>query len=360
MTKKLSMIFLLFCLAVSVIAQAKDSEETKNTLTKMAAQYVESFMKREVSTLEEVLAENYVGTNTANTVQTKKEVINFLKSASGGGGGNAQFDSTEMKETNFQMHNDIAVMTGLANNKINFNGNAIYIPMRLTAVFSKINGRWQMISSHLSRNPRTTGGSSVNSSGGANNPAFSSFDVLPAPESIVNGKWINLAEDKAGDGQNKDLPDGKSFSYFYDKNTDTLWFRLETYGEIDTETPAVSISIDTDADQSNGVNWYGTNSEYKFEKMISVGPVRKENGKSVGYNGITNEDGVKTQNWINEKKNVASLYYDKNTKSYIMSIKRFDISPNLKKFNVIGSVGGGARWNDDIGEKGFTTIDLNP
>jgi hypothetical protein len=40
-------------------------------------------------------------------------------------------------------------------------------------------------------------------------------------------------------------------------------------------------------------------------------------------------------------------------------VARGDIAADLGRINVIGSVGANAKWNDDIGETGYATIDLS-
>lgn len=189
------------------------------------------------------------------------------------------------------------------------------------------------------------------------NVEYSSFEMSSITPKIKGFAWVQLLEDKAGDGKNKVSADGKSFSYFYEKETDMLWFRLETYNPINPNTPAVSVSIDIDANQNTGINWYGSNRKFTFEKMLSVGPIEKQGDKFIGYNGITNEQGVRERNWINENKNVIALYLDAESNAYILGVKRSEINPNLKKINVIGSVGANALWNDDVGES-FATIDF--
>jgi tetratricopeptide (TPR) repeat protein len=105
------------------------------------------------------------------------------------------------------------------------------------------------------------------------------FDVLPVPDQIRNYKWIKLMEDKQGDGRLKQSADGKALHYFYDPASDLLWFKLDLYSKVNLDVPAVSISIDTDADQSTGIAWYGSNSKFKFDKMLSVGPTGKQDGR---------------------------------------------------------------------------------
>lgn len=187
---------------------------------------------------------------------------------------------------------------------------------------------------------------------------LSTFPISSVPTQIKNLDWIKLADDQAQDGKRENSADGKAFYYHYDIQTDTLWFKLELYNEISEEKPAVSVSIDTDTDQSTGVAWYGANASYTFEKMLSVGPINKEGEMYYGYNGITNQEGVSAGDWINEKQAVLAFYTDQSGKAYFIGVKRSDISPNLQQINVIGSVGKNALWNDDIGESGYATITL--
>lgn len=189
------------------------------------------------------------------------------------------------------------------------------------------------------------------------NPSL--FDISSVPQIIKNYEWKKLKDDKQDDGSSTESADGKAFYYFFDKESDVLWFRFDLYNQINIDSPAVSVSFDTDADQTNGINWYGANSNFKFERMASVGPLEKRGDKYFGYNGITDEPGVKSQNWINVKKGNITLHFDIETNSYFLGVKRSDIETNLHKFNVIGSVGQNALWNDDIGDEGYSTIDLN-
>ncbi len=188
---------------------------------------------------------------------------------------------------------------------------------------------------------------------------MSTFEILPVPDNIKNLKWIELRKDSLNDGRNKNSADGKAFYYSYQKEKDMLWFRFDLHNQISINAPAVSVSFDVDANQNNGINWYGKNSTFKFDKMVSVGPIRKREKDYFGYNGITNEMGVRSQNWVNVKKGNATFFYDVQMNSYFLGIKRSEIKSDLSVFNVIGSVGQNAMWNDDFGEEGYSTVKID-
>lgn len=188
---------------------------------------------------------------------------------------------------------------------------------------------------------------------------LSTFAVTAAPDSISGLDWTDLATDARGDGDRADSADGRALAYYYDAIRDVLWFRLELYGTVDNERPAVSISIDVDGDQTTGISWYGANTGFTFDKMLSVGPLEPDGDLVRGYNGITNANGVSRREWINERQGVLTFFVDEPSRAYVVGCSRTDISPDLRRFNVIGSVGANARWNDDIGEQGYAAIDLD-
>ncbi len=189
-------------------------------------------------------------------------------------------------------------------------------------------------------------------------PILETFKPALVPRAIQQFAWQKLLEDEEGDVRNKNSSDGKAFSYYHDVKTDSIWFKLETYNPITTINPAISVSIDHDNNQSNGALWYGTNRQFKVDLMLSAGPVRQGDGYD-GYNGTTDAKGIQTSDWINVDINNVTFYFGVAERAYYLGVKRTDISPQLSKFNVIGSVGANSTWNDDIGKDGeFATITL--
>jgi len=177
--------------------------------------------------------------------------------------------------------------------------------------------------------------------------------------------WIKILEDEEKDGSNIKTgrqtgatADGKSMSYFFDKQSDMIWFKLETYTDTDTFSPAMSISFDTDCDQKTGTPWYGSNTKFTVDRMISASPKRQGNGYE-GFNGITDDKGIQLAQWTNIQEDNISFYFSPDEKCQYIGVKVSDIKPGMKKFNVIGSVGNNSIWNDDIGKDGiFATIEL--
>lgn len=234
------------------------------------------------------------------------------------------------------------VVTQKVNNRI------VIFPSQFTYFLAKKDGKWKVVAWQVV---------SINYGSFPKSEQII-FDVLPISEKVKSFTWNKIAEDKQGDGMRPTSADGRALSYFYEKETDMLWFKFELYNAIETEKPAVSLAIDVDADQNTGTNWWGTISTFKYDKVLNLGISEKIlETKVKGYNGITSNKAAIYQNWLNEKKNNLMFHLNKSENAYYLGVKRIDISPTAKKINIVGSVGANSQWNDDIGE-GFAPIEI--
>jgi hypothetical protein len=188
----------------------------------------------------------------------------------------------------------------------------------------------------------------------------SQFPVRAVPAWTRTVAWQKLGEDVAGDGRRSDGPDGKALWHYHDKSSDTLWFKLEVYGALDTTAAAVSISFDLDAEQGNGLNWYGSNGAFTFDKMISVGLLRREGNTHIGYNGFSIAGEVAIGRYLTSKLGTIAFIADSATRSYLIGVARADLGAHKERVHVIGTVGKSAVWNDDLINTGYATLHLGP
>lgn len=173
---------------------------------------------------------------------------------------------------------------------------------------------------------------------------------LPLPTArVLEKKWIALLADGQGDGRVPELPDGKSLSYVYDKKTDSLWFRFDLYKMPSNKAFALNVIIDEDNDQRTGMQWFGTNTKFSFDKAITLW-MRKEGEGFGGVNGITDIGGVTEGNWNKLAMNNVTYYIDPERKLYIAGVKLSDLKLPGKTVRVLGAVGEYMNWNDDIGD----------
>ncbi len=183
------------------------------------------------------------------------------------------------------------------------------------------------------------------------------FELPMPPQRIKSFEWNKVLTDGSGDGMNPGLSDGKSLSYYVDQKEDMLWFKFDLHGSLDPNAFAMNILIDTDADQETGMNWFGTNTEFTFEKCLTLW-MRREGKTYAGINGITDQSGIYASEWNRLKKNNLVYYLDGNNNTYTVGVSLSDLDIQNNKVNIIGAVGNYMTWNDDIGDKEYATIEL--
>ncbi|MCI0625545.1 MAG: alpha/beta fold hydrolase [Acidobacteria bacterium] len=307
----------------------------------LVREYV-SLLRQSDPKLEPLLAEDYVETSSAGLVYGKAELVQRLQAI-------ATTASAEIHDVRARNYGDMAIVTARVHFTYERSGEQVLVRNRYTFTCVRRDGTWRIASTHFSI-VRDAASSVQN---------LVTFEILPVPEAVKNHAWVRLLEDPAGDGSRADSADGKALFYSYDAVADQIWFKLELHSEINVERPAVSISLDIDADQATGSNWYGANAQFKYDRILNFGPTQKQqDGRFVGYNGITTDQGARSRNWLDDKKGNLTFYLDAAGKAYYLGVRRTDIAANLRRFHLIGSVGANSLWNDDIGDKGFATIEL--
>lgn len=182
-------------------------------------------------------------------------------------------------------------------------------------------------------------------------------DVRDAIDTFADSPlWWVLAGDVRGDGRDPSLPDAAQFSYRYDKEHDFLWFRVRLYSPPNEKAFGMNIAFDTGGDDASKMNWWGSNKDFKFDKLLTAWVTRGEKGYQ-GTIGIGDAAGAKAKNFNNLVQNNLKIRIEGD--SIIIGAKRTDITHKMK-MNLIAAVGSNERWNDDVPNPTlkFATLDL--
>jgi hypothetical protein len=106
------------------------------------------------------------------------------------------------------------------------------------------------------------------------------FQPSPASE-LPPGPCKELAQDPPDDGKQKRLPDATALAVCFDDAHDRVWFRIELAGPLPKRWIGANVALDVDGDPSNGMAWWGTNTAFHFDRLVSV--YGSESGS--GYEG---------------------------------------------------------------------------
>lgn len=131
---------LLACFTLSAPAQDRSDEATIRSLE---SKWTDAYKQRQIAPLAALLADDYVITMEDGTTLSK---VGFLSHNMGP----LRVDVAEMLDLKIRVHENAAVVTGTYHERGTDAGKAYDYNDRLTDVWMKISGKWQLIASHYS------------------------------------------------------------------------------------------------------------------------------------------------------------------------------------------------------------------
>jgi ketosteroid isomerase-like protein len=135
---------LLFSLVVCVVPRDSAQERPEVAgIHALEAKWVDAYKKRQITTVAGMLAEDYVITLENGTVYGKTGFVSY-------NAGPLRVDVAEVQDLRIRIHENVAVVTGAYHEQGVQGGKSYDYHDRLTDVWMKIGGRWQLIASHYS------------------------------------------------------------------------------------------------------------------------------------------------------------------------------------------------------------------
>jgi len=108
---------------------------------------MQAMAKKDVATLQSVLADDLIYTHSSARLDTKKSLIGNMQS------GATVYTSVEPADVKAQDLGDAVVLTGVAQIEVVSQGKPNAFGVRFTDVYAKRNGRWQMVTWQSTRLP---------------------------------------------------------------------------------------------------------------------------------------------------------------------------------------------------------------
>jgi ketosteroid isomerase-like protein len=117
------------------------------TVADLDRKRMQAMAKKDVATLEAVLADDLVYTHSSARLDTKRSLIDAMMS------GATVYTGIEPSDVKAQDLGDAVVLTGIAQIKVVSNGTPNAFGVRFTDVYAKRNGSWQMVTWQSTRLP---------------------------------------------------------------------------------------------------------------------------------------------------------------------------------------------------------------
>jgi ketosteroid isomerase-like protein len=138
------MLAFVFIVGLPVQFAAQEKSDAASTIRKLEEKWTESYKERHIDILASLLAEDFVITVEDGNVYSKAGYITHSADPS------VRVDVAELSDLKVRMHGNAAVVTGAYHEKGESGGKRYEYRDRLTDVWMKVGGNWQVISSHYS------------------------------------------------------------------------------------------------------------------------------------------------------------------------------------------------------------------
>lgn len=136
------LIALLCCLPVISSAQQRQSDGEK--VLGLEKKWTESYQHRDIGILSSLLAEDFVITVEDGSTFGKEGYISHSADSA------VHVDVADLSELRVRLHGNTAIVTGAYHEVGSSKGKHYEYRDRLTDVWMKIDGRWQVVASHYS------------------------------------------------------------------------------------------------------------------------------------------------------------------------------------------------------------------
>jgi len=136
--------FILFLLAVSALSLPAQEKSEAATIRALEMKWTESYKERSIDILSSLLADDFVITIEDGSVYSKAGYISHSADSS------VQVHVAELSDLKVRMHGDTAIVTGAYHERGESNGKRYEYHDRLTDVWMKVGGKWQVVASHYS------------------------------------------------------------------------------------------------------------------------------------------------------------------------------------------------------------------
>ena len=135
---------ILVLMAASAIGTLAQDKSDAAVIRSLEMKWTESYKQRSIDILSSLLSDEFVMTVEDGNVYSKAGYISHTADPS------TRVEVAELSDLKVRMHGDTAIVIGAYHEKGQSNGKPYEYHDRLTDVWMKIGGKWQVVASHYS------------------------------------------------------------------------------------------------------------------------------------------------------------------------------------------------------------------
>lgn len=172
---------------------------------------------------------------------------------------------------------------------------------------------------------------------------------LADPEPLERLDWRQVTDDPAGDPLRPGLPDATRLEWA--RGGDGLvWFRARLAAAPPEDWMGLNVALDLDGDPDDGMAWWGTNSAFHFDRLISAYLTRVE-GYWMGALGLAGGEDVARGVMDDGTVEGVRATIDRRGDAFLVGVPA-EVFPAGRPVRLIATVGSSMINNDDLPNEG--------
>lgn len=148
MKKTISIILLVLVPVIFARGQTRTNSQVEQELRKITDELISATLSGDLKVYDRYLADDYLETDENGVVSTKAQVIANFQSPPA-----VAKPTIDVEDVKVRVYGDTAVMSFRGNFRAEVGGQKIFESFRITDVYMRRNGRWQLFAEHQSRIP---------------------------------------------------------------------------------------------------------------------------------------------------------------------------------------------------------------
>jgi tetratricopeptide (TPR) repeat protein len=185
-------------------------------------------------------------------------------------------------------------------------------------------------------------------------PMTEPVDGGPAPQLASDG-WQELITDPTGDGRFPGFPDLTSVSWRVESDGE-VWFRLTLAAPIDPSKLGVNLALDIDGDPKNGSSWWAGNTEFRYDRLVTVWVARGTDGRYRGTLGLAGAADAAAGRYVTPSLGRVRFAVEPSNRVIFVGVSRKSLGGD--RLGVVATVGSNTGWNDVAPATGSALLQL--
>jgi len=177
---------------------------------------------------------------------------------------------------------------------------------------------------------------------------------LALSEVPSSGAWRQLARDPSGDGKRPSLPDAIGVSVSTGSADGRIWFRIGLRDAPSASSLGLNLALDVDGDAANGTPWWGVNTAFRFDRLVSVWLFKAGSGYQ-GVAGTADAAAVAQGDFMAGGQDLR-VAVDHESPAFLVGVPRSVLGAGAGMVRFVAAVGSALAHNDDVPDAGAIAL----